>query len=191
MLEQLFGSRTRVKLLRLFLSSPGEDFFVRELTRNIGEHINSVRRELGHLEDLGLLKAVTKQRKKYYHVNTEFILYPELKALMIKARVTLEKKFISKLQEVGRVQYLSLMGYFVDDSASATDVFIVGSLPKKHLNSLLEDFNKQFGKELRYTLMSPQEYQYRREVTDKFLFSILNGQQLVVVNKTGIGTVLQ
>ena len=55
MLESLFGSRTRVKLLRLFMSHPDQRWFVRELTRVVQEQINSVRRELDHLEHLGLI----------------------------------------------------------------------------------------------------------------------------------------
>ena len=94
MLEQLFGSRTRVKLLRLFVSHPDQRWYVRELTRTVHEQINSVRRELGHLEQLGFIQSTMEQRKKYYSVNQRFTLYPELKALMIKARVTLEKNLI-------------------------------------------------------------------------------------------------
>lgn len=186
MLDQLFGSRTRVKLLRLFLTHPQQQFFVRELTREINEHINSVRRELKHLEVLGLVTAKNKDRKKYYQVDVSFSLYPELKSLILKSRLTLEKKFIEKLQETGRIQYLALMGYFTDDDSSVIDLFIIGTVPKKHLKELLEEFNKQFGRELRYTLMKASEYQYRREVTDKFLFTILNGKQVVVIDKLNI-----
>lgn len=183
MLEELFGSRTRVKLLRLFLTHPQEDFFVRELTRRINEHINSVRRELTHLEDLGLIEGAERDRKKYYRVQTQFSLYPELKSLILKSRLTLEQRFIKKLQDVGRIQYLSIMGYFVDDPTSAVDLFIIGTLPKKHLRKMLDDFNKQFGEELRYTVMTTQEYKYRRDVTDKFLFTLLNNKQVVVIDK--------
>lgn len=182
MLDHLFGSRTRVKLLRLFLTHSEKHFYVRELTRTIDEHINSVRRELGHLEKLGLIKSHIEQRKKYYSVDTSFSLYPELRALILKSRLTLEKKFIGRLQELGHITYLSLMGYFVDDDTSAIDLFIVGSLPKKHLKQMLEEFNTHFGRELRYTLMSTTEYDYRKDVTDKFLFTLLNGDQVVVID---------
>ncbi len=57
-LEQLFGSRTRVKLLKLFLNSPEKMFFVREIARAINSQINSVRRELLNLKDLGIIKEV-------------------------------------------------------------------------------------------------------------------------------------
>lgn len=185
MLDHLFGSRTRVKLLRLFLTHSDKHFYVRELTRTINEHINSVRRELGHLEKLGLVKATTEQRKKYYSVDTSFSLYPELRSLILKSRLTLEKQFVGRLQELGHVTYLSLMGYFVDDDSSAIDLFIVGSLPKKHLKQMLEEFNTQFGRELRYTLMSTTEYDYRKDVTDKFLFTLLSSPQVIVIDKLG------
>ena len=59
MIEQLFGSKTRVKLLQLFLANPGRSFYVRELTRKIDEQINSVRRELSNLMELSLQIART------------------------------------------------------------------------------------------------------------------------------------
>lgn len=182
MLEQLFGSRTRVKLLRLFLTNPREEFFVRELTRKLDEHINSIRRELNQLEELGLLSVRDHQRKKYYSVNVQCNLYPELRALILKSRLTMEKKFIQKLQRAGHVEYLALMGYFVDEPDAVVDLFIVGDLPDKKLKKLLDDFTKQFGVELRYTLMNLPEYEYRRDVTDKFLFSLLHSQQIVMVD---------
>jgi len=186
MLEQLFGSRTRVKLLRLFLVHSDREWYVRQLTRTISQQINSVRRELNHLERLGLVSAQLRQQKKYYHVNTHFSLYQELKALMIKSRLTQEKTFIHQIAALGRIQYLTLMGYFVDDNQSMIDLFIIGTVAKKPLESLLEEFRRQFGKELRYTLMSPSEYSYRRDVTDKFLYTILNSPQVVVIDRLAV-----
>ena len=101
MLEQLFGSRTRVKILRLFFANPEEDYFVREITRRIGEQINSVRRELSNLEKIGILTSEEKSRKKYYSVDQTFILYSELRGLFLKSRMTLEKRMIIKSKKQG------------------------------------------------------------------------------------------
>ena len=49
MIDSLFGSKTRVKLLHLFLNNPGKAFYVREITRLVDEQINSVRRELANI----------------------------------------------------------------------------------------------------------------------------------------------
>lgn len=183
MLEQLFGSRTRVKLLRLFLSHPEQRWFVRELTRLIHEQINSVRRELMHLEKLGLVTATLEQHRKYYQVNTKFSLYPELKALIVKSRMSLEKSSFERILKQDTIKYLALTGYFVDSPTSVIDVFIVGTIQKNAVQALLDEFKDQFGQELRFTLMTPAEYAYRRDVTDKFLFTILNSPKIVLVDR--------
>ena len=82
MLKRLFTSKVRVKLLKVFLSNPDEEYFIRELTRKLDEQINSVRRELDNLKKAGLLNFKTKNRKKYYIVNKNFILFPELKSII-------------------------------------------------------------------------------------------------------------
>ena len=57
MLERLFSSRARVKLLELFLLHPEREIHVREICRITGLNINAVRRELANLEGLRLQSA--------------------------------------------------------------------------------------------------------------------------------------
>src|SRR5438067_8936356 len=72
MVEQLFGSKTRVKLLQLFYSNPNRAFYVREITRKIDEQINSVRRELANLLNTGIIVSETTNNKLYYEVNQKY-----------------------------------------------------------------------------------------------------------------------
>lgn len=183
MLEHLFGSRTRVKLLRLFSNNPDKTFFVRELTRKLDEQINSIRRELINLEKIGFLSSEIINKKKYYRVVTDFFLYQEIKSLMLKSRFTLERAFVSNIKKLGSIQYIALCGYFVDEKNAPVDLLIVGKINKKKLGKFLEEFSKNFGQEIRYTVMDVNEYKYRKEITDKFLYSIINGQKVVVINK--------
>ena len=85
MLEKLFSSRVRVRLLDVFLSNPERRFYGRELERMIEEHQNAIWRELRNLSELGLLTDETEGRTKYYRVSPSFPLYPELRALLFKA----------------------------------------------------------------------------------------------------------
>ena len=78
MVEQLFGSKTRVKLLRLFYSNPNRSFYVREITRKIDEQINSVRRELANLLNVGIITSDTSNNKVYYEVNQKYDYYAPL-----------------------------------------------------------------------------------------------------------------
>ena len=61
-LKALFSSQTRVKLLSTFLLHPESEYFIRELTRLLGEQINSIRRELENLRRIGLVKARHRNR---------------------------------------------------------------------------------------------------------------------------------
>ena len=197
MLEQLFGSKTRVRLLRLFLNNSQDSYYVRELTRKIGAQINAVRNELGHLLALDLLQIVdedgqpvgaTKKRgpsrqKKYYRLNPDSLIYPELKALFVKSRVLLEKDLVRKIIGAGNVSYLALTGVFVGLAEAPTDVFIVGRIGKEKLTKLVREFEKEVGQEVNYTVMTPQEFKYRRDVTDRFLYSLLEAKKIVVLDK--------
>lgn len=183
MLEKIFGSRTRVKLLRLFLTHPDEQYFVREIARRIGEQINSVRRELLNMEQMGFVQSQERDLKKYYIVSKEFFLYEELRALVIKSRLTLEKEFIESIRTAGNIVYLTLTGYFVNDATTQVDLLIVGDVNRKKLDVLLEKFKEQFNRQLRFTILSPEEFHYRKDVTDKFLYEILNGKNIIVINK--------
>lgn len=183
MLEQLFGSRTRVKLLRLFLANPESHYYVREITRKIEERINSVRRELKNLEELGLIVFLDKNQKKYYQANDNFILFQELKSLILKAQVILEEQLVSDIKSLGNIQYMVLTGFFVGLKDVSTDILIVGKINRKKLNRLMKKFERFFNHEINYTMMTSKEFKYRRDLTDRFLYDILENKKIVMIDK--------
>lgn len=182
MLEHLFGSRTRLKLLRLFLTHPGEQFFVRELSRKIDERLNSVRRELANLERITLVESSAKNQKRFYRLNTQCVLYPELKALIIKARLAIEQGSLKKLKQTGAISLLILSGVFTGVDDAQTDILIVGRLNRRKLRSFIRQLQEHFESEIRYTIMSKKEYGYRIEITDRFLFTILDTQHVTLID---------
>jgi len=186
--EQLFGSKTRVKLLRLFLI-PGRPihYFVREICRLTSEHLNSVRREIDNLEKLGLIikeedDAGAKQQKVFYKVDKSFILYNELKALFMKSQLLLEKTLVTKLKDIANIQLLILTGAFTGNTEATTDLLIVGRIKTVKLSSLIKQFEKELGHEINYTLLSGSEFNYRRELTDMFLYNILENKKVVLID---------
>lgn len=202
MLEQLFGSRTRIKLLKIFLAQPHQFFYVRELTRKIGERINSVRREISNLERLGVVVQgehaesprggvkVTKRRgkgsppdkRKFYRANPEFVLFDELKTLVLKSQLLVGRSLTEAIEKLGKVRLLWLTGFFVGDHEASTDLVVVGSLNRKRLARLVRIMEKSFGQEIRFTLLSSHEFKMRLAMTDKFLYRILEGKKTVLVD---------
>lgn len=188
-LEQLFGSRTRVKLLNLFLMNPQRQFFVRELTREINAQINSIRRELLNLEKLGLISHVAAEtepltglrEKKYYKLNQSYVLTGELAGLFTKAQVLSEKDMVDQIKKLAPFQYFALTGFFVGLKIP-TDMLLVGLVDKNKLRTVVSSFEKELRREINYTLMTPTEFSYRKEITDKFLYDILINKKIEILN---------
>ncbi len=200
MLEQLFGSRTRWKLMKIFLSHPDDKYYIRELVRLTREKINSIRRELKNLESWGIVKVVeteeeqprtTKSRtkkkspqdKKYYQADKSFLLFNELKDLVMKSWLLVEKSLASKLTKLGSVRALFLCGRFVEDHDLGVDIFIVGSVNREKLKNLISKLSRSFGEEINYTVMTYNEYKTRKTVTDKFLYRILSSKHIKIVDR--------
>lgn len=195
-LEQLFGSKTRARLLGLFLQHPDTSFFVRELTRRIDAQLNSVRRELQNLVELGIVleqvgsakaaKSKTlSERKKYYIANKTFMLYQDLRSLLKKVQILLKQNLVQEIDQRGDIDVLVFTGRFVDHSDIATDILIVGSIDQKLLQKVMSGFEQELGSEINYTLMTREEFQYRRQITDRFLFSILESDNVIMIDKVG------
>lgn len=196
MLEHLFGSRTRVKLLSLFLRQPNEPIFVREITRRVGTQINAVRRELSNLLKLGLIveaaegenedgKGKARQpglKKKFYKVNPEFRLLKELTTLLLRAQALYEGRLDHEIPKLGDVRYLAFLGVFLGEKAPV-DVFIVGTVNESQLKKLITEAEHSLGYEINFTVMSIEDFRYRKDMTDKFLYSILEGRKHVVIDR--------
>ena len=132
-------------------------------------------------------KDDNKSDKKYYQVNTNFVLYEEIRALIIKARLLYEKDFVEKLQVAGKPKLLILTGFFVNDNNSKVDLFVVGKLNKAKLIKQVNNLEKELGREINFTLMDIKEFKYRRDITDVFLYEILEGKKLVVIDELDLG----
>jgi DNA-binding transcriptional ArsR family regulator len=186
MLEQLFGSKTRTKLLRLFFMRKEARFYVREITRLIDERINSVRRELENLKKFGLIKDELVSNKRYYFLNEDFTLLKELKDLVIKSRFFVEKEYTKKFKKLPGVKYVALTGYFVGlKEKTLTDVLIVGKVSKTKVESMINTMSKEFLNDVNYTIMDMKEYKYRKGMTDKFLYNILKNKKIVIIDTLG------
>lgn len=183
MLDQLLGSRTRAKILRLLLTNPNKQYFVREISRKVREHMNSVRRELQFLDEVGILETSGEGQKRFYSANPNYPLFPELKALVFKAEVMEERRLLTAIQTSGRVFLLVLTGFFIGQDDATTDLLIVGTVNRVRLRRLMLTFQEHFDREIHYTVMTKAEFDYRNSITDRFLYAILSGPLITVIDK--------
>jgi hypothetical protein len=183
MLEQLFSSKTRVKLLSLFLSNPDTAFYVRELTRKLNERINSIRRELANLEDIGLLARHEEDRKVYYQIDKSFYCFSELQNLFMKVKIGPQDRLIREIRQIPGIQYAVLTGFFTNNRYSNTDILLVGTLNKPEVQALVSEFQRELDREINFTIMDSDEYQFRRDMSDGFVSRLHQGEYIVVLDK--------
>ena len=190
MIEQLFGSKTRVKLLGLFYSNPNRSFYVREITRKIDEQINSVRRELANLLNVGIISSDTTNNRLYYEVNQKYEYYKPLQQIFGNAPIvaavaeddtTVDDKQL--LKALGNVELILFTGQFTRDERSGIDILIVGDVNQTQVSKYVASLEETEGKELRYVTLTPEEFRYRSEVNDRFLTMVLQSKTQIVVDK--------
>lgn len=179
-LEKLFSSKSRIKILTLFLKNPNERYYVRQLTRKLDERINSIRRELGNLSKIGLLKSEKKDLKKFYFIDKDFELLGELKALFVKATAAPKDEITVKLKKIGQIKYACLTGSFTKSPAKV-DLLLVGNVKKPKLDSFIKELEKIQGHDIDYTVMDENEFKYRQDLGDKFLLSIIENSKVNLI----------
>ena len=205
MIEQLLGSKTRVKLLRLFYSNPNRPFYVREITRKIDEQINSVRRELGNLLSIGIISSDGANNRLYYEVNQSYEYFRPLQEIFgdgeavvaegdtktatptdepaIMAKKVKVDPVVAELMAVGNVELALYTGQFTRDEASGIDMLVVGDVNATKMQKFIAALEEKEKKEIRYVVMNPKEFEYRKEVKDRFITSVMASKQQVIIDK--------
>jgi DNA-binding transcriptional ArsR family regulator len=191
MIDTLFGSKTRVKLLYLFMNSPEQEFYVREITKKIDEQINSVRRELANMMEMGLIRSDSRDNKIFYRVNKGHAFYNPLHKMFTSVEVTkkehseeqsaLAKKFFA----IGDVRLVLFMGKLVNSFDSSLDLVVVGNVSKVKLKNLihhLEDLLNITRDEINWQHYAIDDFYYRRSVGDEHVNSLLDMKYTVVVD---------
>ena len=193
MIDSLFGSKTRVKLLHLFLNNPEKSFYVREITRMIDEQINSVRRELANMVSVGIVQQDAIDNKLYYSVNED---YPYIKPL---AAIFSDKNTegstgtaggVSWKDSLGRMRGLRLAiisGKLVVGSSSAVDLLLVGDdMSAVTIKNLVKKIEKDRKIEINYAVISYDDFYYRMSVKDRFIMDIIRNKHFVLVDTENI-----
>ena len=190
MIDALFGSKTRVKLLHLFLNNPGKAFYVREITRLIDEQINSVRRELANMMTVGIVLSDSADNKLYYEVNQKYEYFEPLRQIFGDSTAKTSERNIKskdvswqdKLMQLPGLRLAVAAGALVRGSASNIDLLLVGDLQQTKVASLLKEIERAESRELNYSILTYDDFYYRLSVRDKFITEITSGACIVLVD---------
>jgi hypothetical protein len=183
MLKDIVVSKVRVKLLDLFFSNPTGLYHVRDLVRRTDEEINAVRRELQHLEGAGILKKEPRGNRLYYWINPSYPLYHELSAIVAK-ETGLGEQIIKNRNRIGKISFCVFSGKFVrrlPRKEDEVDILMVGGVVMVELAALVKAEEEKRGKEINYTVMAYEEFEFRKKRRDPFLLGILSSSKVMII----------
>lgn len=183
MLIDLLISKVRVKILELFLSNPDESYHVREIVRRVEEEINAVRRELARLEKTGLLISQWRANRRYYSVQKNYPFYFELLSIINKS-VGLGGEIIKNKAKLGKIRYAMISGSFVRGKPYAqndVDLFVVGTIVLPELGSIVRSEEARRNREINFTPMTEEEFNFRKNRRDPFVMGILSKSRVMLI----------
>ncbi len=184
MLKDLIVSRVRVKILILFFSFPNKIFHVREIVRQTNEEINAVRRELFHLEKAGILAKERRANRLYYGLRKDYPLYFELMEIIAKT-TGLGENLIKNKTKLGKVKFAVISGRLIRKlprrDKNEVDVLVVGNIVLPELAQLIKAEEIRLGREINYTVMSEEEFEFRKKRRDPFVLEILKPSKIMVI----------
>ncbi len=191
-LEHLFDSPAKVKLLKLFLRNPSRFFLLAEIV--VKSQVNSrvAKKQMKGLLSIDFLrqKRIKTNRRKgikgglYFGVNPMFDFYSELSSLILKSSPTSKEKMLRRILRLGRIKLALISGVFLNTDNSRVDLFLVGdNISNGKLQHFLADMEAEVGREIEYAAMSTKEFDYRFHMFDRFVRDILEKPNEKLVNK--------
>jgi hypothetical protein len=195
-LAKLFGSGSRVKLLRLFLLNTDTAFDAQEIAKRAKVSPGTVRAEVAMFERIGLVRRRVmfrelsrggKKRVQGWVFHDKFPHFTELYRLLVNIPPLGSGEVMRRLSRVGRIKLLVLSGIFIQNPDSRVDVLIVGDgLKSGALESVMRALEADVGKEIRYTAFNTEQFRYRLGIYDKLVRDILDYPHETVVDRLGI-----
>lgn len=183
MLVDILISKVRVKIFELFLGNPGQSYHVREIVRRVDEEINAVRRELARLEKTGFLASEWRANRRYYSVKKDYDFFIEFLS-MVNKTVGLGGAIIKNKARLGKINYAMLSGSFVRGkpySQNEVDLFIVGTIVLPELSSIIKEEEARRNREVNFTPMTEEEFNFRKNRRDPFVLGILSKPRVMLI----------
>ncbi len=138
-------------------------------------------------------KKIIKADHVSYFLNSEFEFFNELKGLILKSSPAEKNKMVKKILGLGRIKLAVTSGIFLAENTGSdlydtvADLFIVGDdINKNKLRAFLVALEAEVGKEIKFTLMDKDEFQYRHGMFDRFIRVLLEGPHEKIINKLGL-----
>lgn len=183
-LENLFESKAKPRILNFFFQNPEKDFDAKEIAKKCNINIRVARKELDKLHKIKILLRRKQKKKTIYNINSKFPYLVELKTLILCASPVSSKDVERAFEKIPRIKLLLISGIFMQDKKPSTDILIAGdNIPRSKVLNAIKKIESNTGKEIQWTLMSQEEFDYRYKINDRFIKNIFNHRHKKIIDK--------
>jgi len=185
MLQHIIPSKTRRKILALFFQNINQSFHLRKVAREVDEEINAVKRELDILEAEGLLRKEKRVNKVIYSLNPKYFFYDEFLRIFTK-RCNLIQFILKNLSKIGKLKYVVLSYKFAKrQKVSEGEVYLllIGTVVLPEVTKIIAEEEKNYGSEINYTVMTEEEFNFRKKNNDPFIWSFLKQPKIMIIGE--------
>lgn len=182
-LSDFIISQVRVKLLKVFLSEPQDMFYVRELTRKLREEINAVRRELNHLQSIGLIQSEKRGNRLYYQAKTSYPFFSELQSLVVKT-TPIGQEIINNKSKLGFIKFAFVSQKLIRHiprTENDVDLVIIGQAIMPQIDIVVKKLEEELNTEVNYSCMTEEEFSFRKSHKDPFIISVLTQPKIMLI----------
>lgn len=183
MLESIIPSKARRKILELFFHHPEEHYYLRKIVRDVGEEVNAVKRELDILSEAKLLHKERRLNKIFYTLNRSYTFYDEFLRIFTKS-TPLAVAITQSLPKIGKVKFAAVSTKFSKKVPIKEDeiyLLLVGNIVVPEIETIIADSGAWFGRDINYTVMTDDEFAFRKKNNDPFIWRFLRGPKIMLV----------
>ncbi len=187
MLQAIIPSKTRRKILALFFHNIDKTYHLRRVCREVDEEVNAVKRELDILEGAKILTKEKRLNKSIYTLNSHYLLFDEFLRLFMKES-TLSGSIVKNLPKLGKVKFIAISNKLaLKKPIAESEIYLlfVGSIPSAEIEEIIATEQKKYPFELNYTILTEEEFAYRKKNRDPFIWTFLHEPKIMLVGNEG------
>jgi predicted nucleotidyltransferase len=184
-ISNLFKSKVRKALFKLYFTNPDSEFYLRELERMFSTPVSMIRKELLRLEKEGIFISHKKGNLAYYRVNKNYPLFSELKSIVFKT-IGAQGLLTEALQKIKGVEIAFIYGSYAkgnEKASSDIDLCIIGTINEDILVRRMNELEKLLKREINYTLYTEKEFMEKRRKKDSFMLDLILNPKIMLIGE--------
>jgi len=182
-ITNVFKSKTRKALFRLFFTNPDSEYYLRELERILDIPVSMIRKELLRLEEAGIFASSRKGNLVYFFLNKSYPLFEEMKSMVSKT-IGIKGLLKDAVTKIKGVEIAFIYGSFAkndENAKSDIDLFIIGKANEDKLVMEIGKLEKVLKREINYSIYLKNDFRRKKREKDSFILDLMEGPKIFLM----------